>query len=247
MGNNVRGIFRPADWRPDVNAPIIFDDKQENDMTNENNDVAGADATYVEPLINIDLAAEGGDTTALTQLVNQIEADIETEGEPVDPVAEVDFDSMGAGEYIGTKQLRAAAMNLGDYNLARGWMIPDNKDPRTKGYIVQYPDGYVSWSPKRQFDLAYKPVDALTFGIAVESAKRGFKIARAGWNGKGMFVFFVPGSTFEVSRAPLLGIYPKGTEINYHGHLDMRTADGMVVPWLASQTDVLAEDWYIVE
>jgi hypothetical protein len=68
-----------------------------------------------------------------------------------------------------------------------------------------------------------------------------------GWNGKRMFLFLVPGSTFKVNRPPLLGIYPEGTEINYHAHIDMRTADGKIVPWLASQTDLLADDWSIVD
>lgn len=88
---------------------------------------------------------------------------------------------------------------------------------------------------------------ALTFGQAIEALKQGKKVARAGWNGKGMFLFLVPGSTFKVNRAPLLGIYPEGTEVNYCSHIDMKTADDKVVPWLASQTDVLAEDWGIVE
>jgi hypothetical protein len=83
----------------------------------------------------------------------------------------------------------------------------------------------------------------LSFSAALYHAKRGARITRAGWNGKDMFVFLVPGSTFLVNRAPLLGIYPEGTEIRYHGHLDLKTADGMVVPWTISQTDVLAEDW----
>lgn len=43
----------------------------------------------------------------------------------------------------------------------------------------------------------------------------------------------------------LMGIYPEGTEINYHAHIDMKTADNMVVPWLCSQTDMLANDWMI--
>lgn len=86
-----------------------------------------------------------------------------------------------------------------------------------------------------------------TFSVALERIKNGDKVARAGWNGKGMFVFLVPGSTFQVSRPPLLGIYPEGTTINYHAHIDMKTADGKIVPWLASQTDVLAEDWEIVQ
>ena len=71
----------------------------------------------------------------------------------------------------------------------------------------------------------------------------GEKVARKGWNGKGMFIFLVPGSTFTVNRPPLLGIYPEGTEINYQPHIDMKTADGSIVPWLASQSDILATDW----
>jgi hypothetical protein len=86
----------------------------------------------------------------------------------------------------------------------------------------------------------------MNFGQALEALKQGSKVARAGWNGKGMFIFLVPGSTFKVNRAPLLGIYPEGTEIKYHAHIDMKTATGEIVPWLASQTDVLAEDWTIV-
>ncbi len=85
------------------------------------------------------------------------------------------------------------------------------------------------------------------FSTALVHLKSGYKVAREGWNGKGMFIFLVPGSTFKVNRPPLLGIYPEGTEINYHAHVDMKTADNKVVPWLASQTDLLAEDWMIVE
>ena len=86
----------------------------------------------------------------------------------------------------------------------------------------------------------------LSFGLALIALKQGKKVARAGWNGKNMFLFLVPGSQFKVNRAPLLGIYPEGTEINYHAHIDMKTADNKVVPWLASQTDVLADDWYVL-
>ena len=86
----------------------------------------------------------------------------------------------------------------------------------------------------------------MDFGQALAALKAGKRVARSGWNGKDMFLFLVPGSVFKVNRAPLLGIYPEGTEINYHGHIDMRTADGMIVPWLASQTDLLADDWATV-
>lgn len=86
----------------------------------------------------------------------------------------------------------------------------------------------------------------MNFSQALEAVKAGSKVAREGWNGKGMFVFLVPGSTFTVNRPPLLGIYPEGTVVNYHAHIDMRTADGQIVPWLASQTDLLTDDWLVV-
>jgi hypothetical protein len=86
----------------------------------------------------------------------------------------------------------------------------------------------------------------MNFSLALNDLKAGQKVQRNGWNGKDMFIFLVPGSTFKVNRAPLLGIYPEGTEINYHAHIDVRTADGQIVPWLASQTDLLAEDWQVV-
>ena len=87
----------------------------------------------------------------------------------------------------------------------------------------------------------------MNFGNAIAAMKQGLSVRRKGWNGKKMFVFLVNGSKFKVNRAPLLGIYPEGTEINYQPHIDMKTADGSIVPWLASQTDMLAEDWEDIE
>jgi hypothetical protein len=88
---------------------------------------------------------------------------------------------------------------------------------------------------------------SMEFGSALFKLKEGAKVAREGWNGKGMFLFLVPGSTFTVNRPPLLGIYPPGTVVNYRPHIDMKTADDKIVPWVASQTDVLAEDWVVID
>ena len=138
-------------------------------------------------------------------------------------------------KYIGTKIITA---------------FPQEKDGNP-GYGVIYADGYTSWSPKEVFEESYRAIErddqALNFGDALHMLKLGKKVTRAGWNGKGMFLFLVPGSTFKVSRPPLLGIYPDGTEISYCPHIDMKTADGKVVPWLCSQTDALAEDWQVIE
>ena len=86
----------------------------------------------------------------------------------------------------------------------------------------------------------------MSFSEALVKIKEGARVARTGWNGKGMFLFLVPGSTFTVNRPPLLGIYPEGTQVNYQPHIDMKTADNTVVPWLASQSDLLANDWELV-
>jgi len=83
----------------------------------------------------------------------------------------------------------------------------------------------------------------MNFSEALLSVRQGKKLARSGWNGKEMFIFLVDGSTFEVNRPPLLGIFPAGTEVKYRPHIDMRTADGEIVPWIASQSDLLCDDW----
>jgi len=59
-----------------------------------------------------------------------------------------------------------------------------------------------------------------------------------------MFLLLIPGSKFLITEGrPMAAHFPVGTEVEYHAHIDMKTAQGYVVPWLASQTDVLAEDW----
>lgn len=90
------------------------------------------------------------------------------------------------------------------------------------------------------------PTSGLDFGEALGLIKAGKCLARHGWNGKAMFVFLVPGSSFTVNRPPLLGIYPAETPIRYHAHIDMRAADGVITPWQPSQADMLSEDWEVV-
>lgn len=147
--------------------------------------------------------------------------------------------------YIGTKVIEAKPCTREDAEKYHGVKVGGKETG--DGYLVSYDQGrYFSWSPKAVFNKVYRATTGLNFGLAVEAAKKGEKIARTGWNGKGMFVFLVPGSKFNVNRAPLNTVYPEGTPITYRDHLDMKTADGSIVPWLASQTDVLADDWQIV-
>lgn len=87
----------------------------------------------------------------------------------------------------------------------------------------------------------------MNFSDALIAIKEGKRIRRSGWNGKGMFLFLVAGSQFKVNREPLLSILGEDTVVTYHAHIDMMTAQGYVVPWLASQSDLLDDDWEIVD
>jgi len=86
----------------------------------------------------------------------------------------------------------------------------------------------------------------MNFSEALDTIKRGGCASRAGWNGKGMFVFLVKSSTFQVNRPPLDGIFPHGTEVRYGDHIDLRCADGTISTWAPSMTDLFAEDWAAV-
>ena len=160
-------------------------------------------------------------------------------------------------KYIGTKEINAIRMNRLEYNKWRGWTVPGEEMPNDEGYLVEYADskknhpdfdGYISWSPKNVFEAAYQNIsEGFDFGSAIRFLKQGKRVARKGWNGKGMFLFLVEGSKFTVNREPLLSIFGEGAEVDYCPHIDMKTADEKIVPWLASQTDVLAIDWVLVE
>ena len=63
-------------------------------------------------------------------------------------------------KYIGTKMIEAKPMDRGEYNKYRGWEIPEDENPHDEGYLVRYHDGYESWSPKKQFEEAYREYDA---------------------------------------------------------------------------------------
>lgn len=110
-----------------------------------------------------------------------------------------------------------------------------------EGYKILYPDGYASWCPKEAFEEAYRPTDGMTFGLAIESLKKGLKVARRGWNGKGIHLELQVPDEHSKMTLPYIYIVTTGLiTVNPH-------APKGCVPWLASQTDMLTDDWYIVE
>lgn len=89
----------------------------------------------------------------------------------------------------------------------------------------------------------------MDFGAALFALKEGDRVTREGWNGKGMWLVLVPGSTITVAAGRPLGVAaPELVDqvVEYRAHIDMKTVDDEVVPWVASQTDLLAEDWAVV-
>jgi hypothetical protein len=153
-------------------------------------------------------------------------------------------------KYIGTKVIEANEMNRGDYNKFRGWNIPENEDPADEGYLVNYPDGYISWSPKLQFNDAYRPTNGMTFGLAIEAMKKGFKVARNGWNSKGVWIYlmsplFLSADKVNERTKKCIG---EGKNLDSQPYIVMWTAQEKWQPgWVASQEDMLSEDWRIIE
>ena len=165
-------------------------------------------------------------------------------------------------EYLGIKRIKACPMNRQEYNDYRNWTLPNDENGEDPGYLVEYLDspnsnhpnheGYISWSPKDVFEKAYKVADKLTFGEALEALKAGMKITRKGWNGKGMFLFLLPAGIIPKSAIHdpnLRDVLQDSGKDSFEAlaSIRMKTADNKILTgWLASQTDMLAEDWVIV-
>ena len=148
-------------------------------------------------------------------------------------------------QYIGTKIIKAEpAYRVDGKVFVKANIVPSGVHIED-GYKVVYPDGYESWSPKDVFESAYRATDGMNFGLAIEAAKMGKRIARAGWNGKNQYVEL--GYDFAYTAPGDIPVRPVQ-------HLDIGSkalvfvgTRGRQVGWLASQADMLADDWKIVE
>jgi hypothetical protein len=126
--------------------------------------------------------------------------------------------------------------------------------PEVGGYYVVYESGYASYSPKEAFEAGYRGNGALTYGMALDALKAGKRVARAGWNGKGMFLFLLPaadGIPTKVIHDPALRQVIEtevgGETFDAYGSIRMFTADKKILTgWLANQTDMLCEDWTVL-
>ena len=147
-------------------------------------------------------------------------------------------------QYIGTKIVEAApAIRKGGKAYDLTWPIPKSMEPEEPGYRVRYPDGYESWSPKDVFEEAYRPTDAMSFGLAIEAAKKGKRIARKGWNGKGQYVELATAISYT---SPIGAVVNAEHDAIGNQALAFVGTSGVQMGWLASQADMLADDWMIV-
>ncbi len=92
----------------------------------------------------------------------------------------------------------------------------------------------------------------MNFGQAIEALKAGKKVTRMGWNGKGMFLWLKPAAVIKAEwcKDEMLKslVELNGGEIQALGTICMYTAQNTILTgWLASQTDMLSEDWDILE
>ena len=173
--------------------------------------------------------------------------------------------------HIGVKLINAEPMTRAEYNTYRGWALPADENGADEGFLVEYLDGgkanmpdragYVSWSPADVFQRAYRPSYGMTFGLAIEALKAGQRVARSGWNGKGMWLSLScnPGGDAAAGRREIAfeNFWSKNNSEFARSNggsaivlpcITMKTATGeILMGWLASQTDMLAEDWAVVD
>lgn len=164
-------------------------------------------------------------------------------------------------KYIGTKVIHAEPATQGDFRYTKAVAVdPDtakHDGDTTPGYMVIYEDGYVSWSPQDVFEEAYRPTDGMNFGLATEAMKKGCKVARAGWNGKGQWVVMMPalylppfncqepGAKVNDRTAKHIG---EGTPLDSQPYFALFNAQQKWQPgWVPSVLDCLSDDWMVVE
>lgn len=83
----------------------------------------------------------------------------------------------------------------------------------------------------------------MNFGEALELLKKGHCLQRAGWNGKGMFLYHIPANNYPAQTEVAKQYFGEDARVPYQAYIAMKTVDNNVVVWTASQTDVLADDW----
>ena len=137
-------------------------------------------------------------------------------------------------EISETPQIDEHCGSTCEVRIEDGYMFTTSKDDRYPQYMTA-----------AEFEKVCRSADDMTFGDALDALKQGQRVARKGWNGKDMYVFLAYEADF-VTDADISAFDQLAVEVG--DMLVMKTAQNTLQPgWLASQADMLAEDWYIVE
>lgn len=155
--------------------------------------------------------------------------------------------------YVGVTLNRAKPMTRQEYIDLRGWVIPVDENPNDAGFLVEKLggssnlegfEGFVTWIPADEFNRSHMSSEGLDFGRAVSAIKAGYAIRRRGWNGKGMFVYYVPPGAYP-ARTGIAVEYYGDQPVPYNAYMAIKNVDDSVSTWVPSVNDVLSEDWEI--
>lgn len=129
-------------------------------------------------------------------------------------------------KYIGVKIVNAEPQFKRTTKTVGGKIVDSKGEDGCK---VVYEDGYISWSPKDAFEKAYRRIDAMTFGLAIEALNISKAVRRKSWDdNRQIFIWYEEGNIVK----------------------NIMLEDSKHIPiehWSASQDDILAEDWMVVE
>lgn len=165
-------------------------------------------------------------------------------------------------KYIGVKIVEAVPMTAlaAEYKKYKTAEFEDLHP----GYEVTYPEGYKSWCPKEVFDEHNRPLNAMTYGMAIECMRLGMAVARRGWNGKDMFICAQIHSNIPGTIVPNMQSLPQMAKdiimnselmhrtdtntLNYENQMLIVNTKTLVAnSWVASSSDTFAEDYYVVD
>lgn len=160
-------------------------------------------------------------------------------------------------KYIGTKVIMAEpmTMTMTEAQKVLGRELTQSAIEEN-GYLVEYENGYKSWSPKSVFEKAYREVGSVNFGGAIDLLKAGLAVRRKGWNGKGLFIVKQVPSHITGDIIPKMQSLPQiakdilmkreNPHIDYTNQMLIINPDGRADSWVPSSSDVFADDWEVV-
>ena len=157
---------------------------------------------------------------------------------------------MGKLMFVRQNIVEAIPMTRREYVESRGWTLPENENPDEMVYKVIYADGYVSMCPKDKFDARSIECGEATvpFGYAIaECQYHGKRIARVGWNGEDQYVEFATCNA-TVQDAPDKSPRMESSDAFVFHFRNRKTGEtGIQIGWLASQADMKAKDWIVLD